>query len=72
MSKVTVRMMSGKTLIFFDVAEIEKTTATVELSYQKKSGGNGMAIIPWSAIEVLYISEQYTPDKAQDKEKEAD
>lgn len=58
MNKVTVRAMSGKTLIFFNVTEIEKTTATVELSYQKKSGGDGMAIIPWSAIETMYICEQ--------------
>lgn len=59
MSKVTVRAMSGKTLIFFNVTEIEKTTATVELSYQKKNGGDGLAIIPWSAIETIYICEQH-------------
>lgn len=58
MSKVTVRAMSGKTLIFFNVTEIEKTTATVELSYKKKNGGDGLAIIPWSAIETMYICEQ--------------
>lgn len=60
MSKVTVKAMSGKTLIFFNVTEIEKTTATVELSYEKKGGGNGLVIIPWSAIETLYICEQNT------------
>lgn len=58
MSKVTVKAISGKTLIFFNVTKIEKTTATVEVSYQKKNGGDGMVIIPWAAIETLYICEQ--------------
>lgn len=60
MNKVTVKEMNGKRLIFFNVTEIEKTTATVELSYQKKNGGDGLAIIPWSAIETIYICEQNT------------
>lgn len=60
MSKVTIKMASGKTMVFFDVTAIDKTTATVEISYQKKSGGDGLAIIPWSAISTLYISEQTT------------
>lgn len=72
MSKITIRLNSGRTLVFFNVSTIEKTTATVELSYDKKHGDTGLAILPWSAIEVLYISEQHTPDKAQDREKEAD
>lgn len=58
MSKVTIKMASGKTMVFFDVTKVDKTTATVEILYQKKSGGDGLAIIPWSAIHILYISEQ--------------
>lgn len=68
MSKVTVKAMSGKTLIFFNVTEIEKTTTTVELSYQKKNGGDGMVIIPWNAIDVLYISEQHAKNQTEETE----
>lgn len=63
MEKVTVKTAIGHTLIFFNVTSIEKTTATVELVYRKKNGGEALAIIPWSAIEVFYSSEQYTKDK---------
>lgn len=68
MNKVTVKAMSGKTLIFFNVTEIEKTTTTVELSYQKKKGDAGLAIIPWSAIDVLYISEQHAKNQTEETE----
>lgn len=60
MSKVIIKMSSGKTMVFFDVTAIDKTTATVEISYQKKNEGDGLVIIPWSAINALYISEQTT------------
>lgn len=60
MNKVTIKMASGKTMVFFDVTSIDKTTATVEISYNKKNGGDGLVIIPWSAISNLYIAEQET------------
>lgn len=66
MSKVTIKSNLGRTLIFFDVFGIEKTTSTIELSYTKKKGGKGFAIVPWSAIEILYIDEQFNTSKNED------
>lgn len=68
MNKVTIRLTSGRTMVFFNVSAIDKTTATVELSYDKKKGDRGWAIIPWNAIDVLYISEQHAKNQTEETE----
>lgn len=58
MKRVTIKTTARHTLVFFNVTRIEQETNVVCLNYEKKNGGNGLAYIPWSSIETLYVSDQ--------------